>query len=416
MGDAQLASGGHEGGSVWRRIALPLGLTLWIQITANVALLSVAVLAPVIAASVGVETEWVGYYIAIAYATGATTSIYSARIIRPLGPMTAGILAMALSGFGLLIAASNTLVGLALAAVPIGLAYGLTNPTSSEILAKVTPQRLYGRVFSLKQTSVPGGGLIAGLVGPPVEAAYGWPATLQLLAGLIFLSILAFLPYRRRFDGRSVPKISVMPRSSPLSILTASPSLRALALACFCLAGVQLTVTTFFVSFAVEEALLPLATAGLLFACLQAVGVPGRIVWGWLADAKLGNRRGLAWQAFLALIGMALLSLAEPDWAFSALLGVALLLGLSIMTWTGLMIAAAVATAPDEPGPATAAMMTFAFTGVVVVPPLAGTVSQVAGTYAAGFTLAGVIALAALGLVLRARALALREAEAANGS
>ncbi|MFP4361049.1 MAG: hypothetical protein ACLFTG_10285, partial [Alphaproteobacteria bacterium] len=77
--------------AVWRRLALPLAVTLLAQITVNVALLSVAVLAPVIAPDLGVPTARTGQFIGLAYLAGALTSSRAGRLLAPIGPMTGSL-------------------------------------------------------------------------------------------------------------------------------------------------------------------------------------------------------------------------------------------------------------------------------------------------------------------------------------
>jgi predicted MFS family arabinose efflux permease len=190
-------------------------------------------------------------------------------------------------------------------------------------------------------------------------------------------------------------------------VVLARPRLRRLALAGFCLAGAQLTLSTFFAPFLVEGIGLELITAGLVFGVLQLMGVPGRVLWGWLADRGLGLERALLVLAVLTTAGLALLASAGPAWPVLAFSALAVFLGLSVMAWTGLLIAATVAAAPDAVGAASAGAMIFTFAGVVAVPPIVGLVVAATGSYATGFLLA--FAIAALSVALLARRVAAAE-------
>ncbi|MFP4360073.1 MAG: MFS transporter, partial [Alphaproteobacteria bacterium] len=188
---------------------------------------------------------------------------------------------------------------------------------------------------------------------------------------------------------------------SPLELVLARPALRRLALAGFGLAGVQLSVSTFYTAYLVDGLGLSLALAGALYGLLQLMGVPARVLWGWLGDGVFGLARALAILAALTAVGMALLALAGPGWPVPALAVLGVYLGLSVMAWTGLFIAAAVAAAPEDAAAVSAGAMVFTFAGVVLAPPLFGLVVERTGSYATAFALAVVVAAAAALTLLR---------------
>jgi len=390
-----------EPAAVWRRLALPIAVTLLVQITVNVALLSVAVLAPVIAPDLGVPTARAGLFIGLTYLAGAVTSSRAGQLLAPIGPMTGSLVALAATVAGLLAAGSGALAAMAASAVLLGFAYGVTTPTSSEILTAFAPPALYGRVFSIKQAAVPGGGFVAGVAAPPLAATFGWQGALHMLALAATVLLVALVPLRRRFDAARAGRRAGV--HSPLRLVLARPRLRRLAGAGFALAAVQLSVSTFYTAYLVDGLGLPLAVAGALFGVLQVMGVPARVLWGWLADGVLGLERALAILAGLAALGLTVAAVAGAGWPLWALGLVGLYLGLSVMAWTGLYLAAAVAAAPDDASSVSAGAMVFTFAGVVVGPPLFGLVVERLGGYAAGFAAAAGVAAAALVLLATVR-------------
>ncbi len=387
----------HVAEGAWRRLVLPLSVTLLVQICQNVALLSVAVLAPLIAPDLGVPVTWSGLFIGLAYLSGAVTSSQSGRILALAGPMTGSLLALVANAVGLAFAASGLLPAFAVAAIALGFAYGLTTPTSSEILVATSPPALYGRVFSIKQAAVPAGGFLAGLIAPPLAGWLGWQGALQAMAVAVVILLVAFLPLRGRFDA--LRRARRPHAASPLALVLQQPRLQRLALAGFCLSGAQLTVSTFFTPFLVETVGLSLVVAGLIFGTLQLMGVPGRVLWGWIADRWLGLERAVAVLAALTMSGLGLLVFAGPGWPLAAFWALAVFMGLGVMAWTGLLIAATVAVAPEDASTASAGVMIFTFGGVVAVPPVVGLVVAGTGSYPAGLTIAAVAAAVALVLI-----------------
>ena len=389
----------------WQAMLVPLAATLTVQVSVNLALLSVAVLAPSIARDLAVPTAWAGHFVALAYLAGALVSAGSDRVLECVGPMTGSLLAQALTALGLGLASVGNVGSLAAAALLVGTAYGLTTPTSAEILAAAAPPRLYGRVFSIKQTAVPGAGFLAGLVAPALAAGLGWQGALSTMAAIVALAGLVLVPWRRRLDAA---RLGRPPRAgSPLALVRADPRLLRLCLAGFALAGMQLCVSAYFTAFLVVEVGLSLAIAGALFALLQATGVPARIVWGWLADRVFGLRRALTMLATLATVGLLALALVDPDWSLAAIAVLGVYLGLGLMAWTGLLIAAAAQVDPGRASSLTAGAMLFSFMGIVCVPPLFGLIVGLLGSYAPAFAMTaglGLVAMVLLATVNRVEA------------
>src|SRR5690606_19076975 len=89
---------------------------------------------------------------------------YAARY----GAIRVSQVALGLCAAGLLIFTVGSAWILLPAAIVLGLAYGPATPASSQILARLTPARLLNVVFSIKQTGVPLGGIIAGSIVAPL--------------------------------------------------------------------------------------------------------------------------------------------------------------------------------------------------------------------------------------------------------
>ena len=60
----------------------------------------------------------------------------------------------------------------------IGVACAIETPASSDILARVTPAAHRTFIFSLKQTGVQVGGMLAGVAYPAALPALGWRGTM----------------------------------------------------------------------------------------------------------------------------------------------------------------------------------------------------------------------------------------------
>src|SRR5512135_3273412 len=105
---------------------------------------------------------------------------------------------MCASGLVLLTVGSMPL--LLASALVLGLGYGPITPASSHILAKTTPPHMMSFVFSVKQTGVPLGGALAGIVVPPLVLLGGWRSAVYTVAALCVLTALVAQSIRAEND------------------------------------------------------------------------------------------------------------------------------------------------------------------------------------------------------------------------
>src|SRR3990167_9218835 len=167
---------------------LMLGITLAIQAMVSMALLTLPVMAPVVAAALGISSVYVGVYVAIVYVGAMLASLAAGAAVARFGAIRvsqAGLLACAL---GLALCAVNSVPVIALGALLIGIGYGPVTPASSHLLARTTPARRLSLVFSVKQTGVPLGGVLAGLIVPSLLLVTGWQGALLLVSLLCLRS------------------------------------------------------------------------------------------------------------------------------------------------------------------------------------------------------------------------------------
>lgn len=141
-----------------RSTLFPLAATLAVQVLVSMAVVTVPVLAPAVAAETGVSAGDVGIFIALVYGASMATRLVSGPLVQRFGAIRlsqACLVACVATG-----APALFVVG----ALFLGAGYGPVTPASSHILARRTPLQRLSLVFSLKQTGVPLGGALAGTV------------------------------------------------------------------------------------------------------------------------------------------------------------------------------------------------------------------------------------------------------------
>jgi len=383
--------------SVW----LVLFATLMIQALVAMALLTLPVVAPLVAQSLGVPVSWVGVYVAVVYAAAMVASLLSGAAVRRFGAIRLSQIGLGSCALGLMLSAVPWLPAVAMGGALIGLGYGPITPASSHLLVRTTPSHRMSLVFSLKQTGVPLGGALAGLIVPGLSTWLGWQAAFLLVAAVTVLCLVLVQPLCRTLDADRDPDHALSLGSgvlAPLRLVLGQRTLRVLALVSFLFSICQLSLVTYLVTWLNQDLALSLVTAGVMLGLAQAGGVVGRMTWGYVADRFLGAPRMLALLGALivcASITIALLGPGTPVWAI--MLPV-IVLGASAIGWNGVYLAEVARQAPPgATGLATGGALTFTFLGVVVGPPAFGWLAGPLGSWSLAYaTLAvpGVLCLA----------------------
>ncbi len=147
-----------------------LSVTLAIQAMVSMALLTLPVMAPVVADAIGVSSVYVGVYVAIAYLGAILASLAAGTAVARYGAIRVSQAGLLICALGLALCAVKSVPVIALGALLVGIGYGPVTPASSHLLARTTPARSLSLVFSVKQTGVPLGGVMAGLIVPSVNS------------------------------------------------------------------------------------------------------------------------------------------------------------------------------------------------------------------------------------------------------
>lgn len=405
---------GAPAGAPASRPLLALGLTLAAQILVSIAITTPSVLAPAVAPLLGVPAGRIGLFIGTCYLFAMLSGLLLGGRIPSLGPVRITQIALACAAVGLWAGASGHLPLLAGAALGIGFAYGLTNPAASVILAEHSPPARRGLFFSIKQTAVPIGVALTGLVVPALFLAFGWRAATIAAGGACALGVLALQFGRRVFDAqaiasrrRSSPSGLASARkawrllSEPLRIVIDERALRRLALVSLAFAMTQVCFLTFLVSYLkIAHGYTLTAAAGVLTSA-QVVSVFARVAWGHVADRWVTPSRLLTFLAFAmsaACVGLGLLPSPSPVIAAFA---AAIACGLTAVGWNGVFFAELVRVAPaDKLGAATGASQFLTFFGGMIGPVAFGQSVDAGLGYGAAFmVLAGLPALTGVALL-----------------
>ena len=367
---------------------LPLLATLFIQAMVAMALLTLPVMAPVAAKALEVSPALVGVYVAITYAGAMFASLTSGTTVSRLGPIRVSQLGLILCAIGLCLCAVPWLPAIGLGALLIGLGYGPITPASSQILARTTQPSQMALVFSIKQTGVPVGAMMAGAIVPSLMLGIDWQWSLVVVAVACVVSAALSQPLREAMDDLRQASLTfqMSTLTTPLRMVLGHRALSTMAACSFMFSMVQMSLTTYLVTYLHDDLDYGMVSAGLLLSVTQMGGIGGRIAWGLVADRWLGAQKTLALLAILmasSALATALLLPTLPLWGIWSVL---LVFGASAIGWNGVYLAEVARQAPEgKASVATGGTLTFTFLGVVIGPPLFGALSSAFGTYRAGF-------------------------------
>jgi len=393
-------------------VAVALAATLVVQTLTSMAMLAPSVLAPLAAPDLGLAPQSIGFFASLTYLGAMLSGLATGRLTARFGPLAVCQAAVVLAAAGLALGALAVAVLVPLAAIVIGLGYGVVNPVSSHILVRRAPPGRMSLVFSIKQTGVPVGGAIAGAAAPPLALALGWAGALPVLAAACLAVAFALLPARATLaDERAAPagpgagaRGLFAGLGRPIRIALSSGPLRELSLASLGYAAVQIVFVTYFVSYLVLGLGYGLVAAGLVYACAHGAGIAGRIAWGAVADRWLAPRTTLALLGFVSTACAFLAASFSPAWPLAAVIAVAMLFGASAVGWNGVYLAEVARVAP--PGlvtTATGGTQFFTFAGALAGPPLFAAVVWATGSFAWAFGLLALPSAAVAALLLARR-------------
>jgi MFS family permease len=385
----------HGGPDLRPRPMLALIATLAIQALVSMTVLTPPVLAALAAPDIGVASERIGLFTALVYAGAILSSAGSGALLARAGPLRLSQWCLVFCAAGIGMASVGLIPAVALGAVLMGLGYGPVTPASSHILIRQTAPERRALVFSLKQTGVPVGGVLAGFIAAPMALVVGWQGAALAVAAASLVLAVAVEPLRARFDARdTVGPVAARSLLAGIRLVLGTPTLRRLALSSTTFAATQLSLATFLVTFLTERAGVSLVTAGIVMAVAQGAGVIGRILLGWVADRLLPPGRLLA----LLGVGMAAACVAtgliSTTWPLPAIFAVTAMLGLTGLSWNGVYLAEVAAIAPPgAAGAATGGALSVTFLGIVMGPALFSAVVSLSGSYALAFAIVAAGAL-----------------------
>ena len=364
-----------------------VGVSISALATATFAISAIGVLAPKLQSAFDLSRTGVGLLTSLMFLGAAIGSGPAGKLTDRNRPaLVLGFSMAAFAGAVALFAVAPSRAVLLTAAALAGVAYGGVNPPTNVMVAGRLAQRV-GFFLGLKQSGVPLGGLLAGVILPPVALAYGWRVAVGLAAVVCALAAFAVILVR---NARRIVLVA-SGQDEPVG----RRQIAALGMFGFVMAGTQWAFLTYLVLFLTEQLHFGLALAGLALALAQGLGACARLAWGWLSDVSGRRLDVLLVMAAMQVAALELLALVPARAAVWPLIGLA---GLSVVGWNGAFYGLVAETAgPGRIGEVSGRALVLIFAGSVVFPPLLGALVDTVDSWRPLWALCGgMVAIAAI--------------------
>lgn len=389
----------------------PFAVTLGTQTVVAMLTRITPTLAPVLVAQASVTPSFIGWLATVGTLGSILFYFCGMPLIRRVGSvrvMQIGMLAAALGTALLVFPVASVLI---IGSMLIGFGYAPSTPAGSDLLQRYAPKRHRTLIFSVKQAGVPLGGMLAGVLLPPL-VQIDWRLAILLCAALVLIVAAAVQPLRPQLDQdrdrkQDLSLGTLLAPSNmllPVTALRLSPRIPPIAISGLCLAAAQGATFAFLVTFLVMRLGYDLTLAGTLFAVVQVSGVFGRIVLGGLAD-RLGSAVvTMSVTAITSALTTAVYAFAGPDWPLWSIALVSAVTGITISSWNGLMLAEIAAAVPlERVAEATAGTTLMVFLGYVIGPAVFALILDGTDSYRLAFLSLSVLTVIGALVLLAAR-------------
>ena len=353
-----------------KRVFVPVATMLGIQVMISISVIALSVMMPVVAKDLAIDPKLVGLFVATTYVIAAGVALAAAGPVVRFGAVRISQAALLMAAVGLALNSAGLVLATILAVMFIGVAQGPINPASAHILSQRVPREYFGAVFSLKQTGVPIGFALAGIIFPQLLGWVGWRGASLIAAVAAVLTALVVELLRPSLDtrvsaGKDGPGIW-----HSIRFVMAHPQLRVLGCSAFVYVVAQHTFTFYLVTYLYEHCHLTIVQAGGLLSASQFVGTVVRLVSGGMGD-RVPRMKLLGWTGIAMTMGCLATGFLPSDAPFWLIAVVVMGYGSVVISWNGTSQAEFAHLSPPGQAAAVAAVQTaLAFMGSVFGPPV----------------------------------------------
>jgi MFS transporter, ACS family, hexuronate transporter len=363
-----------------------------------VSVLAVAPLAPLLLEDLHLTRAQVGLFLPAIYLGGVLMSLPAGWFTDRFGARLTLAAGQGLTGALVALAAEVNRLPLMLLCLFVGgLGWAVVNPATGRAILQRFPPRERGFAMGIKQTGLTLGGIAGSLTLPAVGLAWGWRVAMTAAACASLVAAVAGVVFMPRDRTHGSAGAAEPARFAELGRFLGNRSLLVLLASGLALGMAQASVLAYLALFARERLDLSVIAAGGLLALVQAGGTGSRLAWGIISDRVFGGRRrpcviinsvigGATYLVFASAVALPL----------PAIGAIAFVAGAGAFGWVGLFLAlAAEVGGPRYAGLLTGVAVSFAWSGVLLGPPLFGALLQATGSYGVPWLVLALLAFGA---------------------
>jgi MFS family permease len=307
-------------------VATGLGFAVTAQMTVSLLVAAVPVIAPEIAKAQDLDVQLVALYFPIAYTVAFFTNFLIPKLLPGLGGAGLSLICIGAGAAGLLLMLPTATFLIVAAPLVLGFALGAVTPATSQVVGPHTTPRTAGLIMSIRQSAIPAGSMLAGIIMPVLAIYWGSRALLVLGLASAGFAIILFPTLRWLNDRTATPPAARRPLE-PVKRLLAMSGMRQILFAILTYLMMVSCLRSFFTVYLVKDLGFDLATAGLAFSVAQLAGIPGQIGCAIVSDRWLSPRTVLTINGALMTAAAVLAASFTHDWPIFAIVAVAVLLG-----------------------------------------------------------------------------------------
>lgn len=288
----------------------------------------------------------------------------------------------------------------------IGLSYVLVNPTTTKAIRLWFPPNIRGTAISIKHTGVTLGGAAGAIILPSLSSHIGWRVGVMVVGfGIALGTVISYFFYRDPPWTMPPEKAKVLHFRDLWSVVK-NRDLLLLSLACAGFSAVQFSVNTHLVNYLVEKRFFSPVKAGTYLLMVNIAGAMGRISWGLISDRVFDGQRRPVLMIIGVIIGLIVITIGffgitMFDWLLYI---VVLLLGFTAYGWNGIFLTAASEMMDDRiVASGIGWSVTLATLGLLIGPPLFGSLVDRTSSYGIAWTIFGFISGASILFLLPVR-------------
>ena len=384
----------------WKIVLTVATLSMLLQNTFSyVCQITMPILADRIAENFDISRAWLGLYLFVQNIASIITAMCCGGFILRYGAVRISQWALLMMGGSLIIISLKIIWLYPIGAVLLGLG-GVLTPASSHLLARVCPPKIAALIFSIKQTGVPLGSLVGGLLLPFLIGISIYVASFKtsihvdafgaaFVTGLlVYLIVIILQAVRSYFDSDRQPnvKISFSNITKTMKMVISTPELRDLAFGSFAFGGLQSIFAGFFILFLIDGLGYSETEAGTAFAIASFTAVGARIFWGYIGSVYLSARVVLGFIGIFSGVASILTGFYDEAWSYTLIISIAILYNITALSWHGILLAEiARLTSRDAVAGITGGVLSFTGIAMMTYPAIYGIFLAITDSYATGF-------------------------------